>query len=162
MITKKFQQFPINPREIHRLDRTRDQYVPLNPGQTSTDSNESNLKLQLHQAKENRKQKISHNFDKISTMSTEAGETRYNSNSKFNLDQYQENSPEWQLAILRHLVDMKENGHYVQEIIVDKVIILFNILTWKGLSINNSIKRLKTFINIGNTSSRNDAKPDTK
>ena len=132
MITKKFQQFPINPREIHRLDRTRDQYVPLNPGQTSTDSNESNLKLQLHQAKENRKQKISHNFDKISTMSTEAGETRYNSNSKFNLDQYQENSPEWQLAILRHLVDMKENGHYVQEIIVDKVIILFNILTWKG------------------------------
>ena len=124
MKTKNFQQFPINPREIHRLDRTRDQYVPLNHGQTSTDSSGSNLKLQLHQAKENRKQKISHNFDKMSTLSNEAGETLYNSYSKFNPDQYEENSPEWQLAILRHLVDMKENGHYVQEITVDKVIIL--------------------------------------
>ena len=104
------------------MDRTRGHYVPLNHGQTSTDSNESNLKLQLNLAKENRKQKISHNVDKISNMSTEAGETLYNSYSKFDPDQYQENSPEWQLAILRYLVDMKQNGHFVQEIRVDEVI----------------------------------------
>ena len=65
------------------------------------------------------------NFENMSPLSKLTEETLYNSYRTFNPDQYQENSPEWQLAVLRYLVDMKENGHFVQEILVDKVICFF-------------------------------------
>ena len=45
----------------------------------------------------------------------------YNSYHKFNPGQFEENSPEWQMAMLQYLMDMKENGHNVQEVSVDKV-----------------------------------------
>ena len=46
----------------------------------------------------------------------------YNSFRKFNPGQYEENSPEWQIAMLQYLLDMKKHGHKVQEVSVDKVI----------------------------------------
>ena len=45
----------------------------------------------------------------------------YNSYRKFNPDQYRENSPEWQMAIRQYLLDMRKNGHHVNEVTVDKV-----------------------------------------
>ena len=46
----------------------------------------------------------------------------YNSYKQFNPGQYQENSPEWQMAMLHYLIDMKMNGHKIQEVSVDEVI----------------------------------------
>ena len=45
----------------------------------------------------------------------------YNSYHKFNPGKYAENSPEWQMAMLHYLLDMKKHGHDVQEVSVDKV-----------------------------------------
>ena len=45
----------------------------------------------------------------------------YDSYRKFNPDQYAENSPEWQKAIHQYLLDMRKNGHYIQEVNIDKV-----------------------------------------
>ena len=45
----------------------------------------------------------------------------YNSYSQFNPGQFQENSPEWQMAMLHYLIDMKMNGHKIQEVSVDEV-----------------------------------------
>ena len=59
---------------------------------------------------------------KTSTPSMSNGGKLYNSYRKFNPDQYQENSPEWQMAIHQYLLDMRKNGHYVNEVTVDKVI----------------------------------------
>ena len=51
-----------------------------------------------------------------------SGKQMYNSFRKFNPGQYEENSPEWQVAMLQYLLDMKNHGHKVQEVSVDKVI----------------------------------------
>ena len=51
-----------------------------------------------------------------------SGKQMYNSFRKFNPGQYAENSPEWQVAMLQYLLDMKNHGHKVQEVSVDKVI----------------------------------------
>ena len=45
----------------------------------------------------------------------------YNSYSTFNPGQFKENSPEWQMAMLRYLMDMKMNGHKIQEVSMDEV-----------------------------------------
>ena len=45
----------------------------------------------------------------------------YNSYSQFNPGQFKENSPEWQMAMLHYLIDMKMNGHKIQEVSVDEV-----------------------------------------
>ena len=45
----------------------------------------------------------------------------YNSYHKFNPGQFEENSAEWQMAMLQYLLDMKNNGHNVQEVSFDKV-----------------------------------------
>ena len=58
---------------------------------------------------------------KTSTPSMSNGGKLYNSYHKFNPDQYRENSPQWQMAIYRYLLDMRKNGHYVNEVTVDKV-----------------------------------------
>ena len=108
---KNFQQFPVNRREIYRLYRTGGQPIPLSHGQTNPHLNGSKIQHNVGMGKNKQ------NFSSELT-----GDTLYNSYRTFNPDQYQENSPEWQLAILRYLVDMKENGHFVQEISVDKVI----------------------------------------
>ena len=39
----------------------------------------------------------------------------YNSYRQFNPAQYEENSPEWQIAMLHYLIDMKKHGHKLQE-----------------------------------------------
>jgi len=44
----------------------------------------------------------------------------YNSYQKFNPGKHGENSPEWQMAMLHYLLDMKKHGHDVQEVSVDK------------------------------------------
>ena len=54
----------------------------------------------------------------------------YNSYSTFNPGQFKENSPEWQMAMLHYLMDMKLNGHKIQEVSMDEVplnIFLINI-----------------------------------
>ena len=54
----------------------------------------------------------------------------YNSYSTFNPGQYKENSPEWQMAMLNYLMDMKMNGHKIQEVSMDEVLlhkVLINI-----------------------------------
>ena len=53
----------------------------------------------------------------------------YNSYQKFNPGKYSENSPEWQMAMLHYLIDMKKHGHDVQEVSVDKVNLLLADLT---------------------------------
>ena len=49
------------------------------------------------------------------------GKNHYNSYRKYNPDQYLENSAEWQMAMIRYLLDMKNNGHHVKEVKVEKV-----------------------------------------
>ena len=57
----------------------------------------------------------------ISSSSMKTGKMLYDSYRKFNPDQYLENSPEWQKAIYQYLLDMRKNGHYIQEVNIDKV-----------------------------------------
>ena len=47
----------------------------------------------------------------------------YNSYKQFNPGQYEEGSPEWQMAMIRYLLDMKNHGHKIHEVTLDKVII---------------------------------------
>ena len=49
------------------------------------------------------------------------GNKVYNSYQQFNPGQFQENSPEWQMAMLHYLIDMKDHGHKIQEVSVNKV-----------------------------------------
>ena len=53
--------------------------------------------------------------------SGKVGKNHYNSYRKYNPDQYLENSAEWQMAMIRYLLDMKNNGHHVKEVKVEKV-----------------------------------------
>ena len=50
-----------------------------------------------------------------------APDTVYNSYTRFNPGQFKENSPEWQAAMLHYLMDMRNNGHHIQEVSVDEV-----------------------------------------
>ena len=59
--------------------------------------------------------------DKTSSSSVKTGRMLYDSYRKFNPDQYDENSPQWQKAIYQYLLDMRNNGHYIQEVNIDKV-----------------------------------------
>ena len=66
----------------------------------------------------------------------------YNSFRKFNPGQYEENTPEWQIAMLQYLLDMKKHGHKVQEVSVDKVLTittydLFLTLIFRAAKNNN-------------------------
>jgi hypothetical protein len=45
----------------------------------------------------------------------------HNSWNTYNPGQFKENSPEWQLAMLHYLIDMKMNGHKIQEVSADEV-----------------------------------------
>ena len=45
----------------------------------------------------------------------------YNSYSKFNPDQFEKNSPDWHLAMLQFLLDMKEQGHQINEVVANRV-----------------------------------------
>ena len=47
----------------------------------------------------------------------------YNSYKQFNPGQYEEGSPEWHMAMIRYLLDMKNHGHKIQEVTLDKVIL---------------------------------------
>ena len=47
----------------------------------------------------------------------------YNSYKQFNPGQYEEGSPEWQMAMIRYLLDMKNHGHKIHEVTLDKVIL---------------------------------------
>ena len=49
------------------------------------------------------------------------GKKYYNSYRKYNPDQYLENSAGWQMAMIRYLLDMKNNGYHVKEVKVDQV-----------------------------------------
>ena len=51
------------------------------------------------------------------------GVKHYNSYRKYNPDQFLENSAEWQMAMIRYLLDMKNNGYDVKEVKMDKVTI---------------------------------------
>ena len=48
----------------------------------------------------------------------------YNSYKQFNPGQYEEGSPEWQMAMIRYLLDMKNHGHKIHEVTLDKVILI--------------------------------------
>ena len=50
-----------------------------------------------------------------------ASDTVYNSYTRFNPGQFKENSPEWQATMLHYLMDMRNNGHHIQEVSVDEV-----------------------------------------
>ena len=63
---------------------------------------------------------------KLTTTSRQDSNT-YNSYHKYNPGQFEEDSPEWQMAMLQYLLDMKNNGHDIQEVTNDKV--------WYGLLI---------------------------
>ena len=45
----------------------------------------------------------------------------YNSINRFNPGQYEEYSPEWKLAMLQYLLDMKANGHQLKEVEINLV-----------------------------------------
>ena len=47
----------------------------------------------------------------------------YNSYHQFNPGQYEEGSPEWQMAMIRYLLDMKNHGHKIHEVTLKKVIL---------------------------------------
>ena len=49
--------------------------------------------------------------------------TAYNSYKQFNPGQYDEGSPEWQMSMIRYLLDMKNHGHKIHEVTLDKVIL---------------------------------------
>ena len=53
--------------------------------------------------------------------SAKNGKKHYNSYQKYNPDQYLQNSAGWQMAMIRYLLDMKNNGYHVKEVKVDKV-----------------------------------------
>ena len=67
------------------------------------------------------KQNKNRKQDKISSSLMKNGRKLYDSYRKFNPDHYVENSPEWQKAIYQYLLDMRKNGHYIQEVDIDKV-----------------------------------------
>ena len=50
-----------------------------------------------------------------------ASDAVYNSYTRFNPGQFKENSPEWQATMLHYLMDMRNNGHHIQEVSVDEV-----------------------------------------
>ena len=50
-----------------------------------------------------------------------ASDTFYNSYTRFNPGQFKENSPERQATMLQYLMDMRNNGHHIQEVSVDEV-----------------------------------------
>ncbi len=43
----------------------------------------------------------------------------YNSYEQFNPDQFEPNSPEWNMAMIRFLLDMKKHGHHIKEVVAD-------------------------------------------
>ena len=55
------------------------------------------------------------------TTTSRQGPNTYNSYHKYNPGQFEEDSPEWQMAMLQYLLDMKNNGHDIQEVTNDKV-----------------------------------------
>ena len=58
------------------------------------------------------------------------GVKNYNSYRKYNPDQYLENTAEWQMAMIRYLLDMKNNGYHVKEVKVNKVNSKFKFQPW--------------------------------
>ena len=54
--------------------------------------------------------------------SAKNGKKHYNSYQKYNPDQYLENSAGWQMAMIRYLLDMKNNGYHVKQVKVDKAL----------------------------------------
>lgn len=45
----------------------------------------------------------------------------YNSYEQFNPGRFEENSPQWQIAMLHYLIDMKKHGDKLQEASLNKV-----------------------------------------
>jgi hypothetical protein len=45
----------------------------------------------------------------------------YDSFRKFDPSRFVENSPEWKMAMIKYLIDMKNHGHKIQEIETTKV-----------------------------------------
>ena len=69
------------------------------------------------------------------TSSSKTGFKGYNSYRKFNPGKYLENSAEWQMAMIRYLLDMRKNGQPVQEVVMDQVIIYWSIVLVKKLNV---------------------------
>ncbi len=44
----------------------------------------------------------------------------YNSFATFNPNQFAENSPEWNMAMIKYLLDMKKHGHAIKEVVAEK------------------------------------------
>ena len=59
--------------------------------------------------------------EKTSLSSMKIERMSYDSYRKFNPDQYVENSPKWQKSIYQYILDMRKNGHYIQEVNINKV-----------------------------------------
>lgn len=66
-------------------------------------------------------QGILRNHQIFSPNSLLSGKKVYNSYQQFNPGQFHENSPAWQMAMLRYLIDMKDHGHKIHEVSVNKV-----------------------------------------
>ena len=62
----------------------------------------------------------------ISAKTLPSRDQMYTSYRKFNPGQFKENSPLWQMALLRYLLDLKRHGHKIKEVSVNKV-------SWKNL-----------------------------
>lgn len=45
----------------------------------------------------------------------------YNSYNKFQIDNYEKGTQEWELAMLQYLLDMKQKGHHIREVESNKV-----------------------------------------
>ena len=54
----------------------------------------------------------------------------YDSYRKFKPNRFPENSPEWNVAMIQYLLDMKKNGHKIKEIETSKVTKTVFLIYW--------------------------------
>ena len=68
----------------------------------------------------------------------------YNSYKQFNPGRFKEDTPEWQMAMLQYLLDMKNHGHKIKEVTANKVSAIYDIIH----EISSNVTNLPTLIKI--------------
>jgi len=58
------------------------------------------------------------------------GGSVYDSFRKFDPTRFAENTPEWNMAMIKYLIDMKNHGHKIKEIETTKVSFCSSIITF--------------------------------
>ena len=106
------QPYPFGSKKIPRMERITGRAMPFWLRRKSPTSKIENQRPSKYQKQKNR--------NPVKEMKPHGGQL-YNSYRKFNPDQYRENSPQWKMVIHQYLLDMRQNGHHVNEVTVDKV-----------------------------------------